>query len=313
MRAARNGEEEAQRDLGYSYFYGQGILEDKIEAVHWYRKAAKAGDSKAQYNLGLCYAEDEGGFCPGSGKSDKKVTSGLMKTHTVTTRLARNMFLFSSPGLVALYCISPFFHAVMQPAFPSGPRPSLSSPIVPAYLGLWEAKEVFVPDANGHLRVDTTRADPELSSKRLLPHGQHLEFTDGYDAKSGESFLVLYLWPPFLANCLQYPCLEFNYTEHDGVRRILQEPIKHEYDLEISKGEAEVYEPVGAKASEVTYFVSSGLEWSCEYYVTRDRQRMWTYFALRTPIPGSDHDYTLKRGFQLYHRLAEHKRHPIKP
>ena len=214
-------------------------------------------------------------------------------------------------GLIATHQISSRSYSMLQPTA-AAPLRSFS-PIVPAYLGLWEAKEVFVPDADGHLRVDTTPADPELSSDHLLPYGQRIEFTDGYDAKSGESFLVMYLRPPFPPNCLRYPCLEFNYTERNGVRHISQEPIKHEYDLTINKGEAEDYEPVGAKASEVTYFVQAGHEWNGEYYVTKDRQRMWTIIGFHIPTPGTDHDYTLKRGFQLYCRLADYKRHHIKP
>ena len=196
---------------------------------------------------------------------------------------------------------------MLQPTPSHTPRPA--SPIIPAYLGLWEAKQVFVPDAEGHLRVDTTRADPELSSFSLLPYGQRIEFTDGYDAKSDASFLVMYLLPPFAPNCLQYPTLQYHYTLQNEVSRILQEPIRHEYDLTISKGEAEDYEPVGAKASEVTYFVQAGHEWNCEFYVTKDRQRMWTIVALRTPTPGGPHTYSLRRGFQLFDRLAEYKRH----
>ena len=32
----------------------------KTFAVFWYRKAARRGDAKAQYNLGLCYKHGEG-------------------------------------------------------------------------------------------------------------------------------------------------------------------------------------------------------------------------------------------------------------
>jgi len=52
--------------LGYCYFYGQGVPKDEAKAVYWYRRAAKAGDNKAQYNLALCYAAGEG-----VGKSQK--------------------------------------------------------------------------------------------------------------------------------------------------------------------------------------------------------------------------------------------------
>ena len=199
---------------------------------------------------------------------------------------------------------------MLQP-MPSAPHRS-SSPIVPAYLGLWEAKEVFVPDAAGHLRVDTTRADPELSSFNLLPYGQRIEFTDGYDAKSNASFLVMYLLPPFAPSALQYPCLQYHYTEQNGVPHVSQDSVRHEYDLSIKKGEAQEYEPVGATANEITYFVQAGHEWDCEFYVTKDRQRMWTYISLTKFNPASPHGYDLIRGFQLFHRLAEYKRHNTK-
>ena len=220
------------------------------------------------------------------------------------------VFLILFSEVTALYRTFTRSYPMLQSTPTASPRPS--SPIVPAYLGLWEAKEVFVPDAQGHLRVDTTPADPELSSFNLLPYGQRIEFTDGYDAKSDVSFLVMYLFPPFAPNSLQYPCLRYHYTEEKDVPHILQEPVKHEYDLSIKKGEAEDYEPVGATASEVTYFVQAGHEWDCEFYVTKDRQRMWTFVSLTKPNSASPHGYDLVRGFQLFHRLAEYKRHNTK-
>ena len=53
--AAAKGEAWAQYNLGWAYEYGRGVVENKQEAVRWYRKAAKQGDADAQYNLGFAY------------------------------------------------------------------------------------------------------------------------------------------------------------------------------------------------------------------------------------------------------------------
>ncbi len=51
---------EGQCLLGCCYYYGKGVIEDKVEAVKWYRKAADQGDAIAQSFLGLCYYTGEG-------------------------------------------------------------------------------------------------------------------------------------------------------------------------------------------------------------------------------------------------------------
>ena len=38
--------------LAFSYDSGQGVLEDHVEAARWYRKAARQGDLEAEFNLG---------------------------------------------------------------------------------------------------------------------------------------------------------------------------------------------------------------------------------------------------------------------
>ena len=58
--AAGQGNAEAQRRLGYCYFWGEGIREDKREAVKWYRLAAGQGNAEAQRRLGYCYFWGEG-------------------------------------------------------------------------------------------------------------------------------------------------------------------------------------------------------------------------------------------------------------
>ena len=55
-KAAEQGHADAQCNLGIRYTNGQeGLKQDHAEAVCWYRKAAEQGHAKAQYNLGVAY------------------------------------------------------------------------------------------------------------------------------------------------------------------------------------------------------------------------------------------------------------------
>ena len=49
---AQAGNARAQNFLGFMYDNGEGVLEDDLEAVKWYRLAAEQGNPKAQYGLG---------------------------------------------------------------------------------------------------------------------------------------------------------------------------------------------------------------------------------------------------------------------
>jgi TPR repeat protein len=44
---AEAGNHDAQYAVGYMYYYGQGVLEDRKKAWHWIKCAAKAGQSDA--------------------------------------------------------------------------------------------------------------------------------------------------------------------------------------------------------------------------------------------------------------------------
>jgi len=57
---AEAGDAEAQYNLGVSYAYGQGVPEDDVEAVRWFRLAADQGSADAQYSLGVMYADGQG-------------------------------------------------------------------------------------------------------------------------------------------------------------------------------------------------------------------------------------------------------------
>jgi TPR repeat protein len=58
--AAEAGDSSAQYQLGVSYFTGAGTGKDSTEAVKWLRKAADQNNAEAQGLLGHCYAAGEG-------------------------------------------------------------------------------------------------------------------------------------------------------------------------------------------------------------------------------------------------------------
>ncbi len=58
---AENGDAQSQRELGEVFFRGNlGVTKDEVEAVKWYRKAAKQNYAQAQYTLGGCYFDGKG-------------------------------------------------------------------------------------------------------------------------------------------------------------------------------------------------------------------------------------------------------------
>lgn len=59
-KAAELGEPEAQFDLGYAYYNGEGIQRDYTVAVRWFKRAATQDFAKAQYNLSYCYMYGRG-------------------------------------------------------------------------------------------------------------------------------------------------------------------------------------------------------------------------------------------------------------
>lgn len=47
MPEARAGKPDAQYAIGYMYYYGQGVVENRKKALHWIKCAAKAGQPDA--------------------------------------------------------------------------------------------------------------------------------------------------------------------------------------------------------------------------------------------------------------------------
>ena len=58
--AAEQGHAAAQSNLGGMYAQGEGVPQDYREAAKWYRAAAEQGDTNAQYFLGEMYANGRG-------------------------------------------------------------------------------------------------------------------------------------------------------------------------------------------------------------------------------------------------------------
>ena len=54
-KAAEQGVATAQNQLGDMYFRGRGVTKNSVESAKWYRKAAEQGHAQAQYNLGWWY------------------------------------------------------------------------------------------------------------------------------------------------------------------------------------------------------------------------------------------------------------------
>ncbi len=59
-KAAEQGNVSAQFSLGIFYATGRGVPQDDAEAVGWWHKAAEQGHANAQYNLGLMYSKGRG-------------------------------------------------------------------------------------------------------------------------------------------------------------------------------------------------------------------------------------------------------------
>ena len=60
IRAAEQGDADAQYNLGVMYYDGRGVTQDYAEAVKWYRLAAEQDIAKAQSQLGYMYANGQG-------------------------------------------------------------------------------------------------------------------------------------------------------------------------------------------------------------------------------------------------------------
>ena len=60
ITSAKKGDTDAMFALGVALYNGDGVKENKTEAVKWFQKAAEKGDATAMYNLFICYAKGNG-------------------------------------------------------------------------------------------------------------------------------------------------------------------------------------------------------------------------------------------------------------
>lgn len=60
LTRAETGDVSAQMILGDMFAAGEGVPQDYVEAVYWYRLAARRGIAKAQLSLGLLYSQGQG-------------------------------------------------------------------------------------------------------------------------------------------------------------------------------------------------------------------------------------------------------------
>ena len=58
------GDVDGMRYLATALNKGSGVLQDDVEAVHWYRRATEMGDTLSMSGLGIMYSE------PGNGVHD---------------------------------------------------------------------------------------------------------------------------------------------------------------------------------------------------------------------------------------------------
>ena len=60
MERAQKGDASSQNSLGLMYGNGQGVPQNYVQSMKWYRLAADQGYASAQYNLGLMYDKGQG-------------------------------------------------------------------------------------------------------------------------------------------------------------------------------------------------------------------------------------------------------------
>lgn len=60
LQAAQLGNAEAQFDMGYACYNGEGTDRDYTSAAMWFKRAARQQFAKAQYNLAYCYMNGRG-------------------------------------------------------------------------------------------------------------------------------------------------------------------------------------------------------------------------------------------------------------
>lgn len=85
-KMAEGGNRDAQFELGYAYYVGNNVKEDKEEALKWMKKAAEQGHIWAQYNLGVSYTK-------GIGTAENKEKAAEWFTKAAEQGVAESQFM----------------------------------------------------------------------------------------------------------------------------------------------------------------------------------------------------------------------------
>ena len=90
LAEAREGNVEAQHNLGVRSATGEGLPQNDAEAVSLWRKAGTQGYALAQFNLGLMYSKGDG-----VRKNYVKAYSWLSVANSRVMKLAARILIFS--------------------------------------------------------------------------------------------------------------------------------------------------------------------------------------------------------------------------
>lgn len=60
QKAAKQGNTEAQYNPGVMYYIGESVNQDYMQARKWFEKAANQNHARSQFNLGVIYEDGEG-------------------------------------------------------------------------------------------------------------------------------------------------------------------------------------------------------------------------------------------------------------
>jgi Sel1 repeat len=84
-KAADQGDADAQNNIGWLYDHSEGVAQDYAQAMSWYRKAADQGHAEAQYNIGVLFEEGNGV----SRKMSPQRKSGIARPPIKATKTRR--------------------------------------------------------------------------------------------------------------------------------------------------------------------------------------------------------------------------------
>jgi TPR repeat protein len=99
IKLAKQGDANAQNDLGMAYWAGAGVDKDPALAINWLLRAAEQGLTKAQYKIGMVYKSEEGGgrdliqagawFSVAAKNGHKEAIEALSEINSLTKVLVR--------------------------------------------------------------------------------------------------------------------------------------------------------------------------------------------------------------------------------